>query len=224
MENIISLENASVSYRKNEALCNISLHIEKGSFTGIIGPNGGGKTTLLKTVLGFLKPEHGNISISVSRDKIGYVPQTASLERDFPISVTEAVLTAFLKSGLHPFRRFTFDEKQKASKLLELVGLSLKADSAVSRLSGGEFQRMLIARALAAKPQIMLLDEPTANIDPESSEKIFKLLTELNRSGMTVITVTHDIPAVLKSADRLIYVNKLILFNGSPEEYTEKFK
>lgn len=223
MENIISLKNVTVSYRNTEALHDASLEVEKGSFVGIIGPNGGGKTTLLKTVLGFLKPDSGSVIITEKKDKISYVPQTASLERDFPITVREAVLTAFLSSGLHPFRLFRTSEKQKAEELLRLVGLEKKAESAVSRLSGGEFQRMLIARALATSPEVMLLDEPTANIDPESSEKIFALLTELNSEGMTVITVTHDIPSVLKTADRLIYVNTGIGFDGSPGDYTAIF-
>lgn len=217
MENVISVENVSVSYRNVEAINNITFQIAKGEFVCIIGPNGGGKTTLLNTILGFLKPDSGKISLPYSKSQMTYVPQIATVERNFPITVSETVMTAFLKSGLHPFRFFKKAEKQKAKELLELVGLGDKADNLVAELSGGEFQRMLIARALATDPEIILLDEPTANIDPASSEKIFELLVSLNQKGITVVVVTHDLAAAVNNADKLVCVKRELVYCGKAE-------
>lgn len=217
MKNVISLENASVAYRNTEAVSNVTLQIAEGEFVCVIGPNGGGKTTLLNAILGFLKPSEGKIILSEDKSKTTYVPQIATLERDFPMSVTEAVMTAFLKNGLHPFRLFKKSERQKACELLALVGLENKVESPVSQLSGGEFQRMLIARALATEPSIILLDEPTANIDPASSERIYELLAQLNAKGITVVTVTHDLVWAARSAQKLICINRELVFCGKPE-------
>lgn len=215
MKTLISVEGVSVSYRSTEAINNITLDIRKGEFVCIIGPNGGGKTTLLNTVLGFLKPDCGSVNKAYSA--ISYVPQIAEVDRRFPISVTETVMTAFLKSGLHPFRFFKKAEKEKAQELLRLVGLEDKAKMLVSELSGGEFQRMLIARALAAEPEIILLDEPTANVDPASRDKIFGILKDLNQKGITVVTVTHDLAAAVKTATKLVCVKRELVYCGEPK-------
>ncbi len=222
METVIKIDSLSVLYGKSEAISNISFEVKKGEFVSVIGPNGGGKTTLLNAILGFITPDSGRISV-LNRDatkgnsSISYVPQVIAVDRSFPITVGQAVMSAFLKKGLHPFKRYSLAEKQRAEDLLAEVGLLNFFKKHISELSGGEFQRVLIARALAANPEILLLDEPTANIDPASAEKIFKILLSLNKKGMTVVAVTHDISAALSIADRLICVKTELVYDGEPK-------
>jgi len=222
MKDVISVNGVSVSYSNVEAINNITLQINEGEFVCIIGPNGGGKTTLLNAVLGFLKPDKGEIkvlggSVKKAYASITYVPQIALVDRRFPISVIETVMAAFLKSGLHPFKLFSKQEKERAEELLRLVGLENKDKMLVSELSGGEFQRMLIARALATEPKIILLDEPTANVDPATRNVIFEILDSLHKKGITVVTVTHDLSAAKKYATKLICVKRELVYCGEPE-------
>lgn len=222
METAIKIDSLSVSYGRAEAISNISIEIKKGELVCVIGPNGGGKTTLLNAILGFVTPDSGSITVSGRRARkgcspISFVPQTAAVDRDFPISVGQTVMSAFLKKGLHPFRVYSAAEREKAESLLVEVGLKNAFNKQISQLSGGEFQRMLIARALAAEPDILLLDEPTANIDPASAEKVFSILSQLNKNGMTVVAVTHDISAALSIANRLICVKTELIYDGKPE-------
>ena len=222
MEYAISVNGLSVAYSNIEAIQNITLNINEGEFVCIIGPNGGGKTTLLNTMLGFLTPTKGNVKIMGKSPKkvysrISFVPQIAAVDRNFPINVYETVMTAFLKNGLHPFRFFKKQEKEKAFEYLKTVGLLEKQKSKISDLSGGEFQRLLIARALAGEPEIILLDEPTASVDPATSKNIFEILSELNKRGITVVTVTHDLNFAMKFASKLICVKKELIYFGEPE-------
>ena len=222
MKNAISIKNVSVSYSHVEAINDITFDINEGEFICIIGPNGGGKTTLLNTILNFIKPDKGSVEIfgksvkNASRD-ITYVPQISNVEQRFPISVKETVMTAFLNNGLHPFRFFKREESKKAEELLKLVGLEDKGERQVSALSGGEFQRMLIARSLAARRKIILLDEPTANVDPSTRNKIFEILADLNKKGITVVIVTHDLAAAKKYATKLVCVKKDLVYCGEPQ-------
>ena len=220
----ISVKNLSVSYGNTDAINDININITTGEFLGITGPNGGGKTTLLSAVLGLLKPDSGNISIldtdiQKGRNSIGYVPQTAAIDRNFPLSVKEAVLTAFLKSGLHPFKKFNKEENERALSVLESVGIAEKADNLLSELSGGEFQRVLIARALVNNPKILLLDEPTSNIDKDSRKSIYRLLKSLNKQGITVVMVTHDLQNITNLFTRLICINRTVVFDGLPSDF-----
>ncbi len=222
----LSVENLTVSYSKVEAINEITLFAEKGDFLCILGPNGGGKTTLLSTVLGLLKPDSGEIlfngkSKNSKAVKIGYVPQTAMLDRSFPISVLETVLTGMLGSGIHPFHRFSSREKEKAITYLSLVGLADYSKRQIGELSGGEFQRLLIARALASNPEILLLDEPTANVDAYSRDKIFSLLYKLKNKGITVITVTHDLKAASENATKIALIDRKLKYFGKPLPISE---
>ncbi len=223
MKNAIKIKNLSVSYTKEDALSQLSINIREGEFVYIIGPNGGGKTTLIKAIVGLLSPHSGEIKILEKPQKqgkreIGYVPQKSEMERAFPITVLEAVETAFLKKSLNPFRFFGAKEKLRATKILERLGIGHLAESQIGSLSGGEFQRVLIARALARNPKILILDEPCANTDPISSEKIHEILDEENKKGVTVVVVSHDINHVLHSKTRTVFINKQILFDGIADE------
>ena len=193
----IQINNLSVCYGQNTALSNICLSVEKGEYLGIIGPNGGGKSTLLKAIIGLVKPSSGSISIygeplgkrSVS---IGYVPQIASMEKQFPITLWEVVLTGRLSKSIKPFFRFCKSDIEAAKEILDTLGLYNLKDRRISNLSGGEFQKMLIARALVSNPEILLLDEPTASVDASSGKQIFHLLENLNKN-ITIVMVTHDL-------------------------------
>ncbi len=225
MEKAIEIRDLCVSYGNNRVLENINLTVEKGEYLGIMGPNGGGKSTLLKSVLGLIPITSGEVKIfgnSVKQNKktLGYVPQFSAMDKKFPITVREVVQTAFLKHGLHPLFRFGNEHKSEAEKVLSDVGLDGFGDKQISELSGGEFQRVLIARALAAKPAVLLLDEPTASVDPASREKIYSLIGEINKE-VTVIMVTHDMTAVASEVKKLACLNQTLVYHGQPE-LTEK--
>lgn len=219
-ETAIHIENLCVDYRHTNALSDICLDVTQGEFLGIIGPNGGGKTTLLKAILGLVPISSGKISIFGSSENtlsfIGYVPQFSSVDRNFPISVREVVMTAFLKGPLHPFFRYSRKHEELADAQLERVGMSGLAKRQIAELSGGEFQRLLIARALAAEPKILLLDEPTASVDPASRQNIFELLGKLSRK-VTVVLVTHDMMAISSQVTSIACLNRTLVYHGEPE-------
>ncbi len=217
----LHIEDLSVNYRHTPALNGVCLDVQDGEFLGIIGPNGGGKSTLLKAILGLVEKRSGKISIYGSekpeaRALIGYVPQFSSVDRAFPISVKETVMTAFQKGGLHPFLRFNDSNRQKAMEMLIKVGIEELAQRQISELSGGEFQRLLIARALAVEPKILLLDEPTASVDPASRARIYELLAELNKS-VTIVLVSHDLMAIASQVSSLACLNDKLVYHGAPE-------
>jgi len=219
MTNAIEIKKLSVCYNRTDAVNNLSMTVKDGEFVNIVGPNGGGKTTLAKSILGLIKTKNGSIGIYGSNNRknrklIGYVPQKAETEKDFPITVTQAVETAFLKAGLNPFKKLKEDEKSNVTECLKLLGLEDLADRQINQLSGGEFQRLLIARALCRKPRLLLLDEPTANIDPHSAQKIMEILEKINSDGCTIILISHDLHHVLESRHRTIFINRNILFDG----------
>lgn len=215
----VHIENLSVYYGSAPALKDICLDVKDGEYLGIIGPNGGGKSTLLKAILGLVPVTSGTVLVFGSeKDKrrIGYVPQFASMDKKFPITVTDVVLTGRLRAGLSPFYRFSKKDRMAAYDLLERVGLCSLADRQISQLSGGEFQKMLIARALALNPRLLLLDEPTASVDVSSQAHIYSLLEELNKE-MTIILVTHDLLAVSSQVHRLACLNGRLVYHGEPE-------
>lgn len=214
MSPILEVRDLSVCYGGHTALSNISFDINQGEFVAIMGPNGGGKTTLIRTVLGFLQPCGGSVSLSAER--IGYVPQSSAVDRRFPITVREVLTTATLGAGLHPR---LFPKKADAEKLnacLQQAGLCEHyLDRQVSALSGGEFQRLLLARTLLTNPDLLLLDEPTANVDPLSREQIHYALKKLTPEK-TVVMITHDISVLSGTVSRLIYLNDSLVYDGAP--------
>lgn len=222
MEHAIEIHRLTVDYGKNRALDGVCLTVDAGEYLGIIGPNGGGKTTLLGAILGTVRPTAGTVSLfgapaARGRSRIGYVPQFAGLDRAFPITVGEVVATAYLGGGLHPFRHLGKREAALSEGVLEEVGLGGFSRRLVSELSGGEFQRVLLARALARSPEVLLLDEPTSGVDPATRARIYELLEEKNRAGMTVLMVTHDMLAVSSSVKKLACLSRTLVYHGEPE-------
>ncbi len=180
-----------------------------------------GKSTILKAILGLVPISSGNVriygkSVQENRTLVGYVPQFTVLNRKFPISLFEVVLTGYLKKGLTPFYRYSRNDKEATYTLLERVGIARLANRQIAELSGGEFQRMLIARALAVNPKLLLLDEPTASVDAASRDQIYNLLSELNKK-MTIVLVTHDLLAVSSRVYQLACLNGYLIYHGEPE-------
>lgn len=204
------MSNLSVAIGRTKILDNLSWSICAGEFLGIIGPNGGGKTTLLRVILGLQKPTSGSIRVfgddpAASRKRIGYVPQQLFFDRDFPVTVNETVLMGRLSSkGL--LTRYGREDRAMAEHALETVGMAGLEKRQVGGLSGGELQRMLIARALVGRPELLLLDEPTASVDPEMKTTIYDLLDSLRKS-MTIVLVTHDTGTISQHVSRIACLN-----------------
>lgn len=221
METAIHIDNLSVYYGETAGITNVCLDVMQGEFLGIIGPNGGGKSTLLKAILGLIPITTGSIQIhgqliGKNRTVVGYVPQFATMDRHFPISAMEVVLTGRLKQGLSLFMKYSNEDKDIAFEQLRRVGIDHLSKRQISELSGGEFQRLLIARALTVHPKLLLLDEPTASVDANSREQIYSLLKELNKE-MTIVLVTHDLMAISSEVKKLACLNKKLVYHGEPQ-------
>jgi len=208
---IIEIKNLSFSYDKQKILENINLNVEERDFLAIIGPNGGGKSTLLKLILGINPIKDGSIQTfgevpQKNLSQIGYVPQNTNVNTDFPIKVLEVVLMGHIgeKSPLFGYGK---EEKMCAMGALSQVGMEAFANKKIGELSGGQRQRVMIARALCAHPKILILDEPTASIDIDGQKLIYELLKELN-SYITIIVVSHDISVIMKYANKVVHINK----------------
>ena len=203
--NILEIKNLSFRYDKQIVLENINLTVKKGDFLSIIGPNGGGKSTLLKLITSILKPTKGEVKL-YEKD-IGYVPQNTNININFPITVKEVVSLGFQNNKIN---------RKKVENALKKVDMLNYQDKKIGNLSGGQRQRVFIARALFNNPKLLILDEPTASIDVKGQEEIYKLLKELN-SDKTIIVVSHDISVILKYATKVAYINKNIYIHKAPE-------
>ncbi len=224
-DHAVLIEDLSVNYGSIQALQNIDLQIPYGDFVGIIGPNGSGKSSLLKSILGLVKPQSGNILVfgvspAVARARIGYVPQTTNIDRDFPITVGEAVLMGRLVGRAGPFHRYDRQDRQVVNHYLERLEISDLIDRQIGQLSGGQLKRVLIARALVVEPRMLLLDEPTAGVDAHSSSQIYELLRDLNQE-ITIIIVTHDTLAVSSYLKSIACINQSLYYHGDPSLSSE---
>lgn len=229
MSYAVELDSISVNYGSVAALKNIDMQVEEGAFLGIIGPNGGGKTTLLKVILGLIEAEKGQVKIMGKAlepgiDKIAYVPQLSNFDHKFPITVLDVVLMARLEGRLKFFHKYKQEDIKKAESVLKELKLIELKDRQIGQLSGGQLQRVLIARGLAAEPDILLLDEPTANVDARSTSEIYEILNKINKEK-TIIVVTHDIAAVSSYFDSLACLNEKLYHHGDKkldQETTEQ--
>ncbi len=223
--NILEIKNLSFAYLQQEVLQDINLEVAKDDFLAIIGPNGGGKSTLLKLILGLEKVKTGTIKISKN---LGYVPQNTNININFPIKVIDVVLMGHKNEtkvkGIKKYFKigYTKDEKDCALASLKEVGMEKFADSKIGSLSGGQRQRVMVARALSAHPKILLLDEPTSSIDVEGQKQIYDLLKKLNKE-ITIIVVSHDISVILGYASKVAYINKkLVIHNGIEKDIIDR--
>jgi zinc transport system ATP-binding protein len=202
-----------------DVVVDVDLEVGEHELIGLIGPNGGGKSTLLKLAAGLLKPRQGQVRVfgrppPEARDEIGYVPQFALFPRDFPITVAQAVLLGRLGGGLG--LRWSAADRAAADRAIEETELGPLADRPLSALSGGELQRVLIARALAAEPRLLLLDEPTSNLDQRAEEDIFALLARLTHR-MAVVLVSHDVGFVTGFVHRVACISRTLICHGTSE-------
>ncbi|HRW33645.1 MAG TPA: ABC transporter ATP-binding protein [Thermotogota bacterium] len=219
----IALNQVNVSYGSKQVLSDISVNFPASEMTAIIGPNGGGKTTLLKVICGLIKIDSGEISIfgeeaKAAREKgwLGYVPQAAQFDKLFPIKVEEVILTGTLNNHLIPFKKYSMDNYRKSHGILEQLGLLDLKDRQIGHLSGGQLQKVLIGRALVKDPKILLLDEPTASIDTQTKNQIYQILHHLVPE-ITIIIVTHDIGAISSYFDTVACLNRKIHYHGTDQ-------
>ncbi len=203
---VIQIEDLHVNYDQTVALAGVDLKVKEKEFLGIIGPNGGGKTTMVKAILGLLKPIKGRILVK-DNQVIGYVPQITTFDRQFPITVEEVILTGHLPKKIKFFKRFDNHEKAHATRVMERLGIEALKHRQIGALSGGQMQRVLIARALMNHPTILVLDEPTAGVDESAKMDVYNMLGELNKD-MTIMMVTHDTSVLMGYLDRCVYINK----------------
>lgn len=215
---VIILQDVSFSYGGPIVLEHVNLSVREGEFLGLVGPNGGGKSTLLKIVLGLLEPGAGRVTVLgqrpvEARQAIGYVPQFATFPRHFPVSVEDTVLLGRLgrTRAILGYRKADKDVARRAMAETGIINLRTRA---IAALSGGQVQRVLISRALASEPEIMILDEPTSNIDMRAETDIFDLLKILN-ARMTIVVVSHDIGFISQYVSRIACLNRTLLCHTS---------
>jgi zinc transport system ATP-binding protein len=219
------LEDVWVYYGENLVLEAVNLTVYEGDFLALIGPNGGGKTTLLKTILGLIKPRRGRILVFglppvEARRLIGYVPQKAYFNKDIPVRVLDVVLMG--RAGILGLsKHYGSEDYREAVKALETVGMVEAKDRLFKELSGGEQQRILIARALASNPKLLLLDEPTVSVDSIAQLKFYELLKNLS-GKLTVILISHDVAAVYPFVNKIACLNRKLYYHDSKELVVEE--
>lgn len=225
-EPYIELDNVSFSYDSVPVLENLSFMVRKGEYLGIIGPNGGGKTTLIKIILGLLHPTSGRVALFgkdrhdfKEKYRIGYVPQRATqTEKNFPATVFEVVKTGRI-ARLGFFERFTKKDIDAVEKAMEISGIVEHRDTLVGNLSGGERQRVFIARALASEPDVLILDEPTVGVDIGAQKTFYDFLASLNRDQhLTILFISHDVDVVSQETKTVLCLNHNLVCHGLPKD------
>jgi len=226
-KNIVEVQGVSFAYGRHEALRDVTLSVHQGDYLGIVGPNGAGKTTLLKIMLGLLTPARGSVKLFGTdlkdfRDhyRLGYVPQHATaFDVNFPATVREVVaMGRYGRRG--PGRWLTAADREIIDKSLAQVGMTDKGDTLIGDLSGGQEQRVFIARALAGQPEIMFLDEPTTGIDQPSRDDFYRLLRRFNREmNLTIVLVSHDLERITQEAMHIACLDRRLVCHDSPAEF-----
>jgi zinc transport system ATP-binding protein len=217
---VVNVENLTVEIDGKLILENINLKVYQGEIVAIVGPNGGGKTTFLKTLLGLVKPKTGKVEIlgkppkeAIRQHLVGYVPQRINLKKETCLTALDVVLL-----GLWYLKVPKNEKVERAFRAMELLGVKHLADRRFSDLSGGQQQRVNLARVVAAEPKLLLLDEPTTGIDFSGQQTFYELIKELrDQKGFTVLMVTHDVGVVWKYVDKAVCINRKLHFHGEPE-------
>ena len=215
----LTCRDLCIGYENTPVVTGLTFDVEAGDYLAIVGENGAGKTTLMKTILGLVRPVSGEIRFSdgLKKTEIGYLPQQTMVQKDFPASVLEVVLSGFLASkGARPF--YNRAERELARVNLERMGLDGFEKKSYRDLSGGQQQRVLLARALCATRKLILLDEPVSGLDPKVTVELYELIRDLNRDGITVLMISHDIEAALTYANKILHIGREIFF-GTTQDY-----
>ncbi len=216
---ILTVQDLTLGYESYVVAKDLSFTVNSGDYLCIVGENGSGKTTLMKTLLRLKSPMSGTIRTGdgLEKDQIGYLPQQTAVQKDFPASVREVVLSGCQgRCGRRPF--YNRSEKQLAEKSMERMGVSALARRCFRELSGGQQQRVLLARALCAARKVLLLDEPVSGLDPKATSEMYDLIEGLNRDGITIIMISHDIAAAVRYATHILHMGEHVFF-GPKEEY-----
>lgn len=220
MEPVITLQDVSFAYDGVPVLEAVTLEVGRREFLGLVGPNGGGKSTLLKIVLGLIAPSRGRVRVlggppAAGRQRVGYVPQYPTFSRGFPISVQDCVALGRL-GRTRPFGGFTGEDRALAARAMAETEVAPLAERPIGTLSGGQMQRVLIARALVSSPEVLLLDEPTANIDQRMETDIFDLLKKLSER-LAVVVVSHDVGFISRYVTRVACLNRTLMCHPTDE-------
>lgn len=223
----IDIRQLSISFGGNSVVKDVTCSIEKGEFVGIAGPNGAGKTTLIRGILGLVPVSSQKaevLGMPIGSQKlyrhIGYLPQKQKMVNPLLPATAEEVVLLGLYSTDFRFRKISHEDRKKADESLEKLGIRNLASRQVSRLSGGQYQRVMLARALARDPEILILDEPSTGLDPEARESLFSLLKKLNvERGITILVITHDTEYIGRYADTLLYIDRELLYSGPVAEF-----
>jgi zinc transport system ATP-binding protein len=224
---LISVENVSFSFNGLEVIQNVSFAISPGDFMALIGPNGSGKTSLIRIILGILKPSTGRVvllgeelSQFTQWQRIGYVPQKAThMDPYFPASVREVVAMGLLSKKRFP-RLFTRQDEAVIDRALDQVDMKALKNRRIGELSGGQQQRVFIARAIVNGPDVLFLDEPTAGVDADTQARFYEMLADLNRKeGLTIVLITHDFGIITKHVNKVACLNQRLFFHGTHDEF-----
>ena len=217
----ITAKDLALGYESQVIITGLTFQVNKGDYLCIVGENGSGKTTLMKTLLHLKEPLGGELLTGdgLKANEIGYLPQQTAVQKDFPASVKEIVLSGCQsRCGMRPF--YSKEEKALAAENMERMGITDLASRSYRDLSGGQQQRVLLARALCATKKILLLDEPVAGLDPKVTAQMYELIEKLNREGITIIMISHDITGAVKYASHILHIGETIFF-GTKEEYLQ---
>ena len=215
----LTCENVSLGYDNKTILSNLSFSVNSGDYLCIVGENGSGKSTLMRTMLGLQKPMSGEISLGdgLKKGEIGYLPQQTDVQKNFPASVKEIVLSGCqARAGLRPF--YNNQEKEMAANAMKKMRIEEFSKRCYRELSGGQQQRVLLARALCATQKILLLDEPVSGLDPKVTAEMYELISGLNKEGITIIMISHDIDVAISEASHILPICDKPFF-GTKEEY-----
>lgn len=216
---LIQCCDLSLGYEGKCVLSHLELSVQEGDYLAIVGENGAGKSTLLKGILGLIRPTGGHIHFHLPPKEIGYLPQQTPIQRDFPASVMEVVLSGLLAAkGYAPF--YTRADRETALAKLRLLGAEDLANRCYRELSGGQQQRVLLARALCAAGELLILDEPVTGLDPAAAQELYRTLEYLNKQeGIAIVAVTHDIRSALRYADHILHAGHGTYFFGTAADY-----
>lgn len=210
---LVTINGLTAGYKGVKVIEDVSMSIQNRDYIGVIGPNGGGKTTLIKTILGLIKPMSGSIDIDHKGLRIGYLPQINSLDRQFPSSVESVVLTG-LQGDKRWWQSHTKAEKKRANELLPMMGIGHLGHRAIGDLSGGELQRVLLARALMCEPELLILDEPTTYVDNKFEKEFYEILKQLNER-IAIVMVSHDLGTICAYVKSIACVNHTLHYHPS---------
>ena len=216
---LLTCEHLSLGYDGHEIVHDLNFEVGSGDYLCIVGENGSGKSTLMKTILGLQPPIGGEVRTGdgLRGNEIGYLPQQTAIQKDFPASVREIVLSGCQgRCGFRPF--YNAEDKRLANANMERMGIAHLAKRCYRELSGGQQQRVLLARALCATQKMLLLDEPVSGLDPRVTIEMYELISQLNRDGVTIIMISHDIEAALRYASHILHIGANVFF-GSKEDY-----